>query len=445
MAAENEPTAVAEEPAEEESQNPFFDAFFNSHQEEESKPREEPKRGRNVSDLFNGYGEDEEEPAESDPAKDGDEEEEQPENKREKPKPKVRKDYSPPKPKEEDRARPAPPPPPPPPKKRESQNSPLPEGLSEDEQDEYELAVYASEKFPDQHKDFPKKLSEYFRKKQDFIRKQQDEDPEFNEEDPEFQRWDRQNRPQISRREMRKIERSQILDEAEGKVRKDLYDPVQKEIQRIRSEPLASGLKQSFRAQLHEITPKGVIEAIQRGGPREASEEMPVEYEISVEVGRKVISLADSLINVSHNQIDQAPPDLVKFVQAESDRFAKHGGNARVKGGKHFVPLNEFTKLSADEREKAWTWNTQDYLNLIKERGKQAIQKRIAQEHQRLEKAGYVRKPAASPKPRASGEREPVRSAPRVKPSPSSSGTQASSGKTSFEQLSESLYDKPPQ
>ena len=115
--------------------------------------------------------------------------------------------------------------------------------MTEDQQDRLELALFAEQTGDEKYKGLAQRYADYFKAHDDLVKKLEQEDPDVDFEDNgEYQAFIKGNQPTLTAREVKVLERQQVLTEAEDRAfnrMKEKFDAQEKEIRQIKNEPQA--------------------------------------------------------------------------------------------------------------------------------------------------------------------------------------------------------------
>jgi len=274
--------------------------------------------------------------------------------------------------------------------------------LGEHERERFELAQFA-ESLDDGYKGLSGKYLDFFKAHREYVANAQKEDPdvEFDEDNDDYQEFLRKNRPQLTDREVRKLEREQILHEAEfraiKKFEKELAER-DRELQRIKTEPEVKSAVESFSKGVREkIYPEEVAKAIAEKGEEEARKEYAFEMEVLGAEMESAERQASTYLNLarsleSFNQQNSDHVALDRMIREEGIAFYEKGGARRVKDGKKFLPRHVYFQAQrAGKADEYWTFSDTDILDLLSVRASRTAKARLDEEAKRLERFGFSR------------------------------------------------------
>lgn len=297
------------------------------------------------------------------------------------------------------------------------------------EREELELLDFAEENMKgDKFKGVGKKMRKFFKAHREYIAEKVEEDPDWEpdpKEDEKYGRWLKKNRPDLSDRDIRSIERAIDRKEAVDEARKE-FQPVYDELHKLKTEPLVAKKTKAFADDAASLAPADMAELV-KDGIGKIAEEYPMEHEVISEISKGATQYVREYLDVFHQikPFDSNNPThtgLSKFIEDSGAAFEAKGGTARVRDGKSFVSLSKFNALSAKGQGAAyWTFSDDDVVNLIKDATKTQISAKIAEERKRMEvymkRAGTV--PPAAGQPPATPANTPVPTPRPPRPQPS--------------------------
>jgi len=154
--------------------------------------------------------------------------------------------------------------------------------LSEEERERIELAAFAETTGDGKYKDLASRYYDYFKAHKDFVAQARDKDPdvEFDEDNEEYQKFLKENRPVLSEREVRKLDREMIKEEIRRENRKEI-ESQKKEIDRIKTEPEVNKAVSSFKERARKrVLSDELSKLIEDEGEKAAREEYGFEMEV---------------------------------------------------------------------------------------------------------------------------------------------------------------------
>ena len=257
------------------------------------------------------------------------------------------------------------------------------DGLDEDSQYYMDFAKQAEELMPEKHKGLFAKQLEYLkalRKKTQEIELDPGEELEENEE---FVSFVRKNKPNISQRQIKTIENKIAVKTAKEELRGELNEV--KERQRLQEvKPQIEKQMKGFESSLidgmdksEDLKPildtymgrdgeKGGLEAMREKYPEEASA-----LEKAFGTG---VSYANSYVKILNGveNYDEKNPSHVNMwgliEQWGKDLSTKDAyKSSRVKGGKQFATVGEFSQMGDAARGKHWTFSSKQIMQMFQQ------------------------------------------------------------------------------
>ena len=247
---------------------------------------------------------------------------------------------------------------------------------------------------------------EYLKKHAEKIRELEEEDPEVDlTESSKYISWVKNNKPQISNRERRRLEQEIITKEAEIRVEQRLESKYRAEIDESRnwrerqeklpkvqqqSQGFAKTMLSTLGAVPEATESMGVFNKVfkETGDVNKAAEAMKTQYpeeteilgttnRVALALGSELISLKSGVrqLDLQGNRLHQ---ELVNRINArEKAMVDPKMKDKRVRGGKSFVRAYDYQRMAPDQRQKHWTFSTEDMLGFIREEATQQVRKRL--------------------------------------------------------------------
>lgn len=312
----------------------------------------------------------------------------------------------------------------------------LPADLSEEEEDEIKLAQFAEETDPAKYAGYTRRVTEFIKRHRDFVAKQQETNPDVElETSDEYQAFLQKNKA-IPQPERKKLARAKLIDEAKREAKKELSaetDELRAKLREIEVRPQIKSTVEQLRSEATTLIDHAAAKAIKEKGKEAASADYALETGIIQEYVDLAANAANEFLHITQGISKPDPKNqthvwLFDFIQEQTDLFEKHGGDSRVRDGKRFVSRVKYSQLKPTERENHFTLTDTDVLQLIALSAKYGAEGKLKTEQERLEKAGYVKKPntpaaPAQPPRQAVADTQPPRS--RVSPAPGSAELQS--------------------
>lgn len=287
--------------------------------------------------------------------------------------------------------------------------------------EELSLARFASKSNPDRYKDMPVKLIAFYKELDTYVQNAQREQPDrtLDGDDEEFVKWVEAHKPEYEGNDKRKLERQQIIEEAETRAEersRKAEERIANEVKALRVAPMIEQAANQFvnrvaaRMAPDEKSPFSAVAKIvvEKGWDAALAEDpgtaeiVKVHTETGKALLKEYLELALGVKPVAQFNPDKPPGDpenqramtdtnLIRFIDAQESEFHQKGGDMRTVNGRTFVPRAEFNKLSETDRGKHWTLSLDDVADILAIWSSQAAQAAHAAEIKRLERMGYVK------------------------------------------------------
>lgn len=315
-------------------------------------------------------------------------------------------------------------------------------GLTDEQKDRLTEAEVAGRLYPDKYGQQRKKMIAWYRSLDSTLTTLTAADPDrtLDENDEEFKQF-LKTKPKLEPTARDRVQRTIGAEEAEQKVMARMTPQLnalenrQKEIEiRPKVEELVrqvGGGVLSLIASDAKSPMAAAAKAFQEKGDG-ADAEHPLEAEIIRAESQKLATLVTEYSHIAKGVSRFDPQNayhtgLLNFINEEGAAFARKGGESRVRGGKTFLPRDEFIPLSRSnpaEASKHWTFGHDDVIRMLAWKAKESMESRLKAEEELAIRRGFTRKPradsAAAPKADAS-EPQPL-TPPAAAPIPARGG-----------------------
>lgn len=283
---------------------------------------------------------------------------------------------------------------------KETKPDPEPENLSDDQREELADAEYAEKQRPEKFKGMAKKLKDFYAKADEWM-KENRPNGLTGEDDTEFVDFVKANKPSWSgSRQAITVQR--LADERVNKILEERSKETESKIELAQREAREAKILPAIEKQVHAVASE-----VEKELATDDEFEKPTYKQYAdqcVDVTTTYLRFVNRLDSVS----DKNPRDLqekhawiIRFVGDQAEKFAAHGGQARVRNGRSFVTplrLYEMQQANADT-SGVWTFGSDDVVKMIKAQFVSDAKRVVTEEAQRLEKRGWTRaKPASVPK-----------------------------------------------
>ena len=279
-----------------------------------------------------------------------------------------------------------------------------------------------------------KELVEYFRKQKDYIEKRLTEDPDLNlSEDHDFEQFVARNRPQLDMTEVRSAEREMLLEEAEERAMKRLAPQVNKaniETRRLQMKPQVDSIKQDIEKKAMSMVPESLASDLNERSAEDVAKDNPYEFNIVNTAITNAAQFASEFIDISKGMVDfdgnnPTHQQLRDWLVNEQDTFIQ-SGQTKDKNGRPFIRRERYMRLSAQDRQKYWTWSDDQCVEIMYARAKSQMDEQLDQHNKAMQ--AYLNR-NGSQQPRQKQVAQPVQQSPKPpKPTPRAGGTSASTG-----------------
>jgi hypothetical protein len=269
--------------------------------------------------------------------------------------------------------------------------------LSPEQEKRLQLASYAEENFSE-HKGLAKKYKDFFIKQKAYIEQRLEEDPDvrLDETDHEYQKFLSRNRPKFENIEdvVEHRTRKKAKEEALSEITPEL-EKLKEEQRRQSIIPKVEKAKQDSLQSINEIIPSSMKDMIIEKGPEYAKDQDPVTFE-----------LVDRIITAHRDQVfafHDITSGLVEFDRGNHNhvRLQAYLDNLQAgmpdRGGKKFVSIEEYDKLSAKDKQSAYTLTKEIAIEEMNKAAQRYINQEISALEDKLRKSGFVKTSQSAP------------------------------------------------
>lgn len=269
--------------------------------------------------------------------------------------------------------------------------------LSPEQEKRLQLASYAEENFSE-HKGLAKKYNDFFIKQKAYIEQRLEEDPDvrLDETDHEYQKFLSRNRPKFENIEdvVEHRTRKKAKEEALSEITPEL-EKLKEEQRRQSIIPKVEKAKQDSLQSINEIIPSSMKDMIVEKGPEYAKDQDPVTFE-----------LVDRVITAHRDQVfafHDITSGLVEFNRGNHNhvRLQAYLDNLQAgmpdRGGKKFVSIEEYDKLSAKDKQSAYTLTKEIAIEEMNKAAQRYINQEITALEDKLRKSGFVKTSQSAP------------------------------------------------
>ena len=294
--------------------------------------------------------------------------------------------------------------------------------LIDEERDEYELAVYASQQ-GDAHKSKPAEVLGFFRKVQQFLASNPTVDPASQD----YQEFIDKNRPSWKPGERNRLNRKMIEDAAVKRVEEKLRSEntveqqktqaklrevearpvVEKNLERFTGAILGDRAAIGLPAEIEGIS-ENVINDAKTMTPDQLAAAHPVEGPIVAQhlvATREFEKLVSGAVDFDSN--NQNHQFLVRFLDQQEGQFSKAPEENRVVEGRSWVPRAQMSELLVTDPARArkhWTFSDDQVRKMLAFNAHAATQSRVDSFSKSGFKREKIQKPASTTEPEKKNE-----------------------------------------
>jgi len=288
--------------------------------------------------------------------------------------------------------------------------------LPDDAKDSVEFFLGA-EGVDEKYKGYAKRQLDYLRQHQEKIDQLEEADPDTPiEENPRYIAWVNKNKPKVSQREIRRIDREIVINEAEkrasSKSKKELEELrnwrdrkefEEKNLPKLQQESM--GYSKKLVAEIGEV--EGAEEVVnfynkaleEHGDPTKATELMKEEYpdeaEILMNHHRSGMTMANEFLQLRMGFVAPDPSGnplhrelSTRILAQESAMEQPNMKEQRQRDGKMFASVEQMRNMSPEERDRHWTFSDQEILTFLTAEVRHRTQKDLANHKKKV--AGYI-------------------------------------------------------
>ena len=292
------------------------------------------------------------------------------------------------------------------------------ENLSEDEQDYYDLLRYAAQEKGDQYQGELDKFVAFANKRNRLRDSILENDPDADLSEHEaFQRFTERSRPTLPRREIKAIERMQVVAEAEKQIKAqydDKFQSLEKETKQANLEPVVNKQSAEFEAGLlaaskdparfeGDETIPNIISVIEKEGAAAAQEANPLFSGIVSSSVSQHAEAAKEFVRLTKmgeqgiNVYDDKNPThqwLLEFINQNDARFLQSNTPKKIRNidsvSKNFATQQSFSQMSPEEQSRHWTFSTEERLRMIQANAILHMKKSVTDLRDKLKKSGWT-------------------------------------------------------
>lgn len=299
----------------------------------------------------------------------------------------------------------------------------LPEGLSEEEIEEIELAHYAEQTDPAK-KGLADQVQAFHVANKKFLDQALENDPDFDPNtDAEYKKFLAKSEPKFSTTDKRKALIKRETDAAElraaDRVRRELAPEIEanrQQLREIQMRPDVVKRVSELSTNIFSDVEDEAFKAFAEKGDA-SSEDFPIEAEILSAEKQRTVRLAEEFLAIRNGlkpfaaNENQSHKEISDFITTQGEAFLKHGGKHLVRGGKQFVPPSQWKASMAGTH---WTFSNDDVVNALQVDAARKAQTRIKFEHAKIEKAVAARAKRSAPAPTSAAATPKEEASPRA-------------------------------
>ena len=268
--------------------------------------------------------------------------------------------------------------------------------LSPEEKEELDLALYA-EQVDQSRAGLSDKLAKFYKDQKEFFDKKTAEDPDYDpDSDPEYKKFITKANPRFTSAEKRKIELRREVEAAEKRAyeraKRDIMPEIEetrRKLARVENAPEIDKAVGAFSKSVFSGSESEALKAYSSASDANAFRaDYPAEADLIIGAQKAAEVAAKEFLAIRRGIVSFDPDNnkdhasIASFIDRQGEMFATHGGDARVRNGKVFVPPS---KWSPEIEDRAWTFSDQDVLNALRVHTRRTIEKQLASEQKRFE------------------------------------------------------------
>ena len=289
-------------------------------------------------------------------------------------------------------------------------------GLNDAEKERYELAKWASSNV-DGFKGKDAEYLQFFRNHKNYLEKRIKEDPDIDfQEDEDYKKFLAQNKVEFN---ANRVKEAKIQRQAEESALQKLTPEIQKqqkELHRIRAEPVAKKAIAESKKLVAKAVPAEIMEQFQK------NPQFTKTHALEAKIVDRVLGDANKMIEAFHAiasdivDFDEKNPVHVRlsnWINQEQEAFIQSGKTKR--GGRTFVRRERYPYVPVADRDKYYTFSDSDVMQLLAKRAGDSMSKQIAKSLEELESSGFVRQSASLQETQTPQVEQPAK---RMNPSP---------------------------
>ncbi len=309
-------------------------------------------------------------------------------------------------------------------------------GLPDEVRDEIAEAQWAEKNLGEKYKGRAKKLIDWYRTHDTKASELRTAKPDrtFGEDDEDYQSL-LKTKPRFDALDYKKIQRGMIEENVTEKVRKESEGKlaeVERKQKEIELKPAIDSVVSEFTTGLTSLLDdKADWRKTIKERP-DAAAEFKMEESIREAKTAEAADLAREYTRFANqlSPFDASNPKhkwLLDFINRNGEYHAAHGGDARVRDGKTFVPRLKWAELARTNPEALknhWTFSHRDVLTILALNTQADIERAIETERNRLKELGFERKPKAPSAQPPKPDPQPL-NPPKAKPTPAKGAAEA--------------------
>ena len=298
------------------------------------------------------------------------------------------------------------------------------EGLMDEQKLEIELLGFAEEEMPDKYKGIKSKTLKFYKDLDEWITEKSKENEDFSYENntDEIEKFISKNKPSLSKADEKRLERDMVRKQALNEFQKnsdEKFKELEQKTKLIEERPRIASEADRFIGDVIQVEGIEASKLIIEGKAAEAAEKFPMESQVINNIASQSARVYEDFLyyNKGFKTFDEAKDTLSyldRFLADQGAFLSQHGGEARFRDGKQFLPVNEYMASSDPNlSSRYWTFDNTDVRNLLAADARSQIKSSISHMEQQISQYGFVRKPSESeeqPKEQApkQAKREPV-------------------------------------
>jgi hypothetical protein len=292
--------------------------------------------------------------------------------------------------------------------------------LPEEAQEVMDVLKWA-EKQPE-HKGKASEYRSYLRRLDEFSKSNPDEDA--------LRQFELENKPKIGPRLIRTLREEQIIEKAESRALEKARKEQDEKLSELRQKqyemeikPVIEKSTELFKSRFTagekadgKIDPEVARKVLSGSG--NADEEHPLEAPIlrrHAEMFKEYLGLVNGLVEYDP-QKRPVQTQVVNFITRHEQRMMTRPETERLRDGRRFVPLAQFSKLPQEQQSNYWTFGVSDIEGLMEQNAHLAVDHEKKKIAGIAKKMGFSEPTPADKKPDAATQRkeEPIKATPKA-------------------------------